>query len=136
VRVDDHAVSRTNTDIGHLNHLAYRLGVTMVESDRRATVERANKGLRHERPCFTARRWQKGQESDLELAPCSGGVRRRGANNRVRLARATLQDQAFANQLDRDIVLLEAESEADLRRSHGSFFLTPDELADRLQPAV
>jgi len=50
--------------------------------------------------------------------------------------RATLQDQAIANQLDRDIVLLEAESEADLRRSHWSFFLTPDELADRLRPAV
>jgi hypothetical protein len=30
VRVDNHAVSRTNTDIGRLNHLAYQLGVTMV----------------------------------------------------------------------------------------------------------
>jgi hypothetical protein len=50
--------------------------------------------------------------------------------------RAALQERAMVEQLDRDIVLLEAESEADLRRTHGSFFLTPDELADRLRPAV
>lgn len=48
-------------------------------------------------------------------------------------SRLEAQAHALAEDLDRDIVLLEAESEEDLRRTHGSFFFTPEQLGAQLK---
>jgi hypothetical protein len=49
--------------------------------------------------------------------------------------RLAAQRRAIRQALDRDIVLLEADSEADLHRTHSSFFLTPEELGAELKTA-
>lgn len=57
---------------------------------------------------------------------------RRGEAGERRLA---AQRRAIDEGLDHDIVLLEADSEEDLRRTHSSFFLTPEELGAELTTA-
>ena len=49
-------------------------------------------------------------------------------------ARMAAQRRVLKEHLDRDVVLLEADSLEVIRKTHGSFFLTPDELLDRIAP--
>jgi hypothetical protein len=50
--------------------------------------------------------------------------------------RFAAQRDALAAGLDQDIVLFQADSEQELRRTHGSYFLTVHELIERAQEAV
>lgn len=49
--------------------------------------------------------------------------------------RSEVQKAALDQGLDRDVVLVEAASLDDLRRTHGSFFATAEELGRRLGTA-
>ena len=48
-------------------------------------------------------------------------------------ARFDAQRRVLREDLNHDVVLLEAESEAALRRTHASFFMTPAELTKRME---
>ena len=48
-------------------------------------------------------------------------------------ARLDAQRRVLREELNHDVVLFEAESEAALRRTHASFFMTPAELTKRME---
>lgn len=47
--------------------------------------------------------------------------------------RLEMQRRVRREHLDHDVVLLQAESSDVLRETHGSFFLTPQQLVERLE---
>lgn len=55
------------------------------------------------------------------------------AANRTRL---DAQRVAIRNHLDHEIVLFQADSLEVLKHTHGSYFLTPDEMVDRAASLV
>jgi CHASE1-domain containing sensor protein len=50
--------------------------------------------------------------------------------------RLAQQVDAYTQGLDREIVLFQAESREDLERSHGSYFLSLDELIEQAKSAL
>jgi hypothetical protein len=73
-------------------------------------------------------------EFDRDLGRLVGDPKQFADNDRELAAAARLDTQrrVLKESLNRDVVLLEAESLEVLRETHGSFFMTPDELVERI----
>lgn len=75
--------------------------------------------------------YDRGSQQSLEL--CEFATRDRDAADAFRM---NAQLRAFRENLDQEIVLFEATSRESLQRTHGSYFLSEEELRARMREAV